>query len=355
MPVHNRRSLVNGIRTQKTVNGTVTNYNYHGSALISQVTGNDTLLFSYDASGNVVAVNYNGTYYYYVRNGQGDVVRLIDGENNTVVEYAYDSWGTPLSTTGTLASTLGAQNPFRYRGYVYDAETCWYYLQSRYYDSKTCRLLSSDVLLSTGRGVLGHNAYAYCGNSPANRRDMSGCCWEYIWDWIRSLFSDQGLENNNVIIIEEIAQINLAVVSETPAPPAPLPPVIEAYVSRAKSMIGDSYDRRDCAQLVRAAVLEYDAGFNRGARYQWSGFDDSLWKQVLEQDISKIPSGALLYYQTDEHRIVHTAIYLGCGKMIDSTDRQGIYGVSERPVDSGLTFAGKPISIVGYLYPKRLF
>lgn len=206
-----------------------------------------------------------------------------------------------------------------------------------------------------GGGVLGHNAYAYCGNSPANRRDMSGCCWEYIWDWIRSLFSDQGLENNNVIIIEEIAQINLAVVSETPAPPAPLPPVIEAYVSRAKSMIGDSYDRRDCPQLVRAAVLEYDAGFNRGARYQWSGFDDSLWKQVLEQDISKIPSGALLYYQTDEHRIVHTAIYLGCGKMIDSTDRQGIYGVSERPVDSGLTFAGKPISIVGYLYPKRLF
>ena len=52
----------NGIRTQKTVNGTVTNYNYHGSALISQVTDNDTLLFSYDASGNVVAVNYNGNY-----------------------------------------------------------------------------------------------------------------------------------------------------------------------------------------------------------------------------------------------------------------------------------------------------
>ena len=44
----------NGIRTQKTVNGTVTNYNYHGSALISQVTGNDTLLFSYDAAGNAM-------------------------------------------------------------------------------------------------------------------------------------------------------------------------------------------------------------------------------------------------------------------------------------------------------------
>ena len=44
----------NGIRTQKAVNGTVTNYNYQGSALISQVTGNDTLLFSYDAAGNAM-------------------------------------------------------------------------------------------------------------------------------------------------------------------------------------------------------------------------------------------------------------------------------------------------------------
>ena len=163
-----------GIRTQKTVNGTVTNYNYQGSALISQVTGNDTLLFSYDANGNVAAVNYNGTYYYYVRNGQNDIIRLIDGDNNTIVEYAYDSWGTPLSTTGTLASTLGAQNPFRYRGYVYDEETGLYYLQSRYYDPTTGRFISADTLLSTGQGVLGHNAYAYCSDNPIIRIDISG-------------------------------------------------------------------------------------------------------------------------------------------------------------------------------------
>ena len=28
--------------------------------------------------------------YYYVRNAQGDVVKLIDGSGNTVVEYLYD-------------------------------------------------------------------------------------------------------------------------------------------------------------------------------------------------------------------------------------------------------------------------
>ena len=170
----------NGIRTQKTVNGVATNYNYHGSALISQVTGNDTLLFSYDANGNAAAVNYNGTYYYYVRNGQNDIIRLIDGDNNTVVEYAYDSWGRQISCTGSLASTLGAQNSFRYRGYVYDEETGFYYLQTRYYDPEAGRFINADIYVSTGQGVLGHNMYAYCGNNSIIRHDMQGNIWNTL-------------------------------------------------------------------------------------------------------------------------------------------------------------------------------
>jgi RHS repeat-associated protein len=136
--------------------------------------GNDVLLFFYDQRGKVSAVDFNGTYYYYLRNGQGDIVKLIDNSGNTVVEYAYDTWGKQLSCTGTLASTLGVLNPFRYRGYVYDEETQWYYLQSRYYDPETCRFLSADVMLSTGQGVLGHNTYAYCLNNPVNMQDNSG-------------------------------------------------------------------------------------------------------------------------------------------------------------------------------------
>ena len=40
----------------------------------------------------VISVNYNGTYYYYLRNAQGDVVKLIDKTGSTVVEYTYDIW-----------------------------------------------------------------------------------------------------------------------------------------------------------------------------------------------------------------------------------------------------------------------
>ena len=35
----------------------------------------------------------------------------------------FDSWGKLLSTSGSLAETFGAEQPFRYRGYVYDEET----------------------------------------------------------------------------------------------------------------------------------------------------------------------------------------------------------------------------------------
>ena len=166
---------MNGLRTTKTVNNVTTDYFYNNTVLMGFTDSNsNALLFSYDANGQVQAVNYNGTYYYYLRNGQGDIVKLIDGSGNIVVEYAYDSWGKPLSCTGTLAPTLGALNPFRYRGYVYDEETQWYYLKSRYYDPETCRFISADVLLSTGQGVIGHNCYVYCLNNPANTRDVDG-------------------------------------------------------------------------------------------------------------------------------------------------------------------------------------
>ena len=81
----------------------------------------------------------------------------MDESGVRVVEYIYDAWGKLISTTGTLATTLGADNPFRYRGYYYDTETGLYYLTTRCYDPEVCRFISADVYMSTGQGVLGGN------------------------------------------------------------------------------------------------------------------------------------------------------------------------------------------------------
>ena len=111
-----------------------------------------------------------------IRNGQGDITGLIDSSGRAVIEYRYDTWGKDCSYQPEYQEYLDLQelNPFRYRGYVYDTETGWYYLQSRYYDPATCRFISADILLSTGQGVLGHNMFAYCRNNPISRVDVTG-------------------------------------------------------------------------------------------------------------------------------------------------------------------------------------
>ncbi|MBQ9886563.1 MAG: RHS repeat-associated core domain-containing protein, partial [Lachnospiraceae bacterium] len=76
--------------------------------------------------------------------------------------------------TGTQSSTIGAINPFRYRGYYWDEESWLYYLNSRYYDAVTGRFLNADNCVSTGGGVLGYNMFAYCNNNPVMLSDGAG-------------------------------------------------------------------------------------------------------------------------------------------------------------------------------------
>jgi len=129
----------------------------------------------YDDAGTPYSFNYNNGMYFYVFNAQGDVTGILDLTGNLVVQYSYDSWGRPISVTGSLVSTVGQANPFRYRGYYYDQETQLYYLNSRYYDPQTGRFINADGLVTSG-GLLGNNMFAYCENNPVNRCDCSGHC-----------------------------------------------------------------------------------------------------------------------------------------------------------------------------------
>ena len=116
---------------------------------------------------------------------QGDVIALIDSNGKKVVEYKYDAWGRILSKTGTMASTLGTLNPFRYRGYVYDEETGLYYIQTRYYNPTWRRFLSADLIIGFMGQLLTHNQYTYCENNPVNYIDKNGFSrWiDFKWDY----------------------------------------------------------------------------------------------------------------------------------------------------------------------------
>ena len=156
------------------MNGTATDYTLHGKQIVHLTQGSDNLHFFYDAQGKPSVVDFNGTKYGYVHNLQGDVVAIIDSAGTQVVEYTYDSWGKPLTKTGTLATTLGTLNPFRYRGYAYDEETGLYYLRSRYYNPVWGRFVNADAILGQVGGLFSHNVFAYCHNNPIAMLDPTG-------------------------------------------------------------------------------------------------------------------------------------------------------------------------------------
>ena len=153
--------------------------------------GSNKLHFTYDSLGPA-SVTYNGVKYFYLKNAQGDVTGLVNASGTQVVSYTYDPWGAPMSTGGTMAATLGAANPLRYRGYVYDTETGFYYVSSRYYNPEVGRWINADGYVSTGQGVLGNNMFAYCGNNPVNRVDHTGQFWSEICEFAKTAAAEIG-------------------------------------------------------------------------------------------------------------------------------------------------------------------
>ena len=207
-----------GIRTYKKVGSVAHEYRtLNGKVVYEKIGSGSTakiMIFSYDAQGRPFAVKYStnngGSYitYFYALNQQGDVVKIFrplpsrDSNGNLIgltkavyATYTYDAWGNILSQSGSMASA----NPLRYRGYYYDTETGFYYLQSRYYDPATRRFINADALASTGQGVLGYNMFAYCGNNPVQRSDAAGLNWfDDLHDFAKSAISSalHGVNNS---------------------------------------------------------------------------------------------------------------------------------------------------------------
>ena len=163
-----------GARVKKTVDNTVTEYQWAGDLLLSEKTDGRIIWYCYDSQANLISVTIRGITYFYVRNVQGDIIALVDADGKVVVKYTYDSWGKVVAVTGELADTVGVQNPFRYKGYYYDNETGMYYLKSRYYDAEIKRFICADGYFSTGVGKHDCNMFLYCNNNPIMNVDVNG-------------------------------------------------------------------------------------------------------------------------------------------------------------------------------------
>ena len=188
-----------GLRASKTVGNTTYHYYWNSGKLIAMTYDDHYMIFTYTESGTPFSVTCYDAYLdkeyecLYITNLQGDVVGIYDAaKSSMVISYTYDAWGRLVGKDGTSSdyAQLEMNNPLLYRGYQYDYETGFYYLQSRYYDPSVGRFINADeAICSTAiEGGIQNNLYAYCQNSCINYIDPSG--YFRVKTWIVSTSLD---------------------------------------------------------------------------------------------------------------------------------------------------------------------
>ena len=179
-----------------------------------------------------IAIYLDGNTYRIADLVTGDIVAVYNESGVKILTYSYDAWGNCTEKLLNIAGTnnFARSNPFRYRGYYLDTETGLYYVSSRYYDPEIGRFINADVTtyLGANNDLNSYNLYAYCGNNPVMRIDISGYVWREIitgktnpvGEWIGNIL-------DAISAIMESAAINCA---KQAASVVSLPPIIGGSV-----------------------------------------------------------------------------------------------------------------------------
>jgi len=155
-----------GLRTQKTVGGEETRYFYENGQLLLEVNGDGRITGKTVRGHRLIARETLLDTYGFLQDGHGDVTALVSPAGEIVLDYTYDPFGN--ETTAQTAYAAAWDNPFRYCGEYWDAETETYYLRARQYDPATGRFLSEDPAQD------GFNWYVYCYGNPVRYCDPGG-------------------------------------------------------------------------------------------------------------------------------------------------------------------------------------
>jgi RHS repeat-associated protein len=144
----------------------------YGLGLVSQVSGANT--------------------YYYLSDGLGSTMAMVDGSGTVVKTYGYDVYGKVTSSSGS------APNEFDFAGQQTD-QTGLQYLRARYYDSEAGIFLSRDPMTRIA-GWAG-NPFGYVSANPVNLVDPRG-----LWPFTACSIAcwKPATETNPLFAIEEL-------------------------------------------------------------------------------------------------------------------------------------------------------
>ena len=157
------KTVIEGDKTEQTY------YTYDRQHVILETDAAGNQKASYIKGINYIAkADSKGNTAFYLYNGHGDVVQMVDSTGEIINQYDYDIWGNPTLTIETAA------NAIRYAGEFMDTETGMYYLRARYYDPYTGRFVSEDSYWGEDKNPLSLNLYTYCHNDPIMFTDPDG-------------------------------------------------------------------------------------------------------------------------------------------------------------------------------------
>jgi RHS repeat-associated protein len=133
-------------------------------------------------AGLVEHVTAGGTYWY-LNDGSGSTVALVNSSGTVAQSYAYDAYGNVTSSSGS------ASTEYQYGGQQTDP-TGLQYLRARYYDPATGRLLSRDPSKGCVFDPATHTPYTYAGDNPVTDGDPSGMTPSSYLDYLDASISN---------------------------------------------------------------------------------------------------------------------------------------------------------------------
>ena len=151
------------VRFRKTVNGVSTEYYQDGAKILGESRSDGKeLRYFYDHDG-LIGFKYGNSYYGYVKDGQDNIVAIVNNNGSLVAQYEYDSFGktTVRDSSGNVNTNvgfIGNINPFRWKSFYYDVETGFYYANGRYYEVERggyIDAIEADIVEGNAYNVLG--------------------------------------------------------------------------------------------------------------------------------------------------------------------------------------------------------
>ncbi|WP_196158931.1 putative Ig domain-containing protein [Reinekea sp. G2M2-21] len=111
---------------------------------------------------------------YYLTDGLGSVIGLVNEAGELVGSQTYDAFGDVVHSTGNMTVAAESGGDFRFQSQWLDAATGYYYLRARDYDPQTGRFLTADPAEPNVRQPESLNRYQFANANPYLHSDPSG-------------------------------------------------------------------------------------------------------------------------------------------------------------------------------------